>query len=1383
MAITTASYDANGSQTQFTIPFEYIDKADIDVYVDSVLQLQQNSTSTAGPDHPQVESGAIDQGTALINYTFANDTTIEFNNAPTSGAFIFLERTTDDTSVVTFAPGSTIRAAELNLALEQVRFIAQEGTNTAQQGGIPSKDNADSIDAQGKRIENMADANSFDDAVTRRQLGRVITDDLLEGEAINLTDATGGTNSNRQVTISVEDSSKTNKGAVMINEGVGIDVTYTDGNAVIKGEDSSKTNKGIVKINEGEGIDVNYTNGDALISGEDSSKTNKGIVSINEGHAIDVTYTDGDAVIAAEASTASNQGVVRITSSDPIDINRPSDGEVELSIPDGSVLLAKMAEDAVRTLGEQEATPNAVGSDNELGTTAANDKRYDTIYQTGAPSETDWPVGKLWYDHVNDQTLSVWSGSNWLGISSGGTFITQPTVIWVDQANGDDLNDGHRIIDSMKTIKAAVESADAGDIVLVAPGVYRESCPIDITVNNLSIVGQSLRSCFVHPTPATENNSMFRVNSGTLISNFTFAGMKATGARGDNAIDTDSTYGLPEEQGWVIEFYPNAQIFKSPYIQNCTNFSDSAIDNHTAEEEETDPDVNGYFDPNNMTQGGFGGDLTSGPTGGGILIDGAAVSSDSPLRSMVVDAFTQITLDGPGLLCCNNGYGQLVSFFGTFCHYHAKALSGGQLNLSNCTTDYGRYGLIADGKSTTANFTASVTAAAAAGDTTFTIGAPTAGTNWYGSATRPQDNMSVTIGSNTYPVASAVANGSGWDVTVENPDPNANATNLGLTAALSIGDTASFFNRSYISTGGHTFEYVGAGTDYTAAPENGGVPIEANQVVNLNGGKVFQSSTDHNGKFKIGSTFTVNQRTGEVFISLDAYRPEVVNDLSPQLGANLDVNNFNIQNDTTSGNLGVRINGYAFPDSDGNEDQILTTDGSGQLSFTSLSDLTGSDLQDVVDDTTPQLGGNLDVNGNAIVSDTTDQDIVLNPNGSGQIDVSSSIITGVSTPTDASHAVNKSYVDDNFNNYSHPDHTGDVTSTGDGATVIADNAVTYAKMQDLVTANRVLGGTAAGDIGEVQVQTDMIADDAVTGDKLSDIADVEGSYTVASITVDGQGRITSVSSGSVDGGNADTLDNLDSTSFIRSDVDDTVTGEITFNGNVRIRSAIDLADNDILRFGSNDDAELFCNGSHFILDLNPGINNFLIRDNDGSNNNTIFTFNDNGTLTCSAVSATSFNGNATSATTADHADEPKRNTWSGASTWKDICAWTATTAGYEGITNGTGGYVQISGDGKLRAEGSITAASFSGSLSNSDVRNATANSNAGNKGTYAMLTLRNNTANRAAGYEVSGSNLEFSNAGADDSGNPNGSWRLMGRIDGVAGEPDPDETSVWLRYA
>ena len=50
--------------------------------------------------------------------------------------------------------------------------------------------------------------------------------------------------------------------------------------------------------------------------------------------------------------------------------------------------------------------------------------------------------------------------------------------------------------------------------------------------------------------------------------------------------------------------------------------------------------------------------------------------------------------------------------------------------------------------------------------------------------------------------------------------------------------------------------------------------------------------------------------------------------------------------------------------------------------------------------------------------------------------------------------------------------------------MIADDAVTYAKMQHTATANRVLGAAAAGAIGETQVQTAMIADNAVTTAKL-----------------------------------------------------------------------------------------------------------------------------------------------------------------------------------------------------------------------------------------------------------------------------------------------------------
>ena len=52
-------------------------------------------------------------------------------------------------------------------------------------------------------------------------------------------------------------------------------------------------------------------------------------------------------------------------------------------------------------------------------------------------------------------------------------------------------------------------------------------------------------------------------------------------------------------------------------------------------------------------------------------------------------------------------------------------------------------------------------------------------------------------------------------------------------------------------------------------------------------------------------------------------------------------------------------------------------------------------------------------------------------------------------------------VEDGANAYVHPNHTGDVTSSGGGATTIANNAVTNAKLADMVTA-RIKGRVTAG---------------------------------------------------------------------------------------------------------------------------------------------------------------------------------------------------------------------------------------------------------------------------------------------------------------------------------
>ena len=110
-------------------------------------------------------------------------------------------------------------------------------------------------------------------------------------------------------------------------------------------------------------------------------------------------------------------------------------------------------------------------------------------------------------------------------------------------------------------------------------------------------------------------------------------------------------------------------------------------------------------------------------------------------------------------------------------------------------------------------------------------------------------------------------------------------------------------------------------------------------------------------------------------------------------------------------------------------------------------------INNVVEDVTPQLGGNLDVNGNTITS-TSNGNIVISPDGTGTVDVDSTRITSVTDPTGNQDAATKNYVDDADDlklNLSGGTMTGDIDMDTNSITDLADPS----NPQDAATKNYV----------------------------------------------------------------------------------------------------------------------------------------------------------------------------------------------------------------------------------------------------------------------------------------------------------------------------------------
>lgn len=99
--------------------------------------------------------------------------------------------------------------------------------------------------------------------------------------------------------------------------------------------------------------------------------------------------------------------------------------------------------------------------------------------------------------------------------------------------------------------------------------------------------------------------------------------------------------------------------------------------------------------------------------------------------------------------------------------------------------------------------------------------------------------------------------------------PSAGITTITLANNLnnivSAGSTIYFSRLSQQLASSHSFEFVGSGTNIlTSKPALGGVPIQENEIVKLDGGEIIFTSTDQAGNFRIGDGVVINQSTGSL---------------------------------------------------------------------------------------------------------------------------------------------------------------------------------------------------------------------------------------------------------------------------------------------------------------------------------------------------------------------------------------------------------------------------------------------------------------------------------------------------------------------------------------
>ena len=794
----------------------------------------------------------------------------------------------------------------------------------------------------------------------------------------------------------------------------------------------------------------------------------------------------------------------------------------------------------------------------------------------------------------SNRWADVWANNLYAPIVSAGQIavagidigLVQGNIYYV-AVNGADDNGGTHQQDPLSSVGRALELATAGDTVYIYPGTYSETLPLVVPVG-VTVKGAGIRSVTIQPD-SDITADIFHLNGETTVEDLTITGYE---------------YDVGTNTGYAFRFAPNMTVTsRSPYIRNISVITAGST-------------VRLLTNPVDDPRGFLAGDA-----GKGAYIDGSIVNPASKEASML---FHSVTFICPGVDAITATNGVRIEWLNSFTYFADRSfyLTSGSTGFAGSNggdpkTRLKVYGISAATLSPGDTISVENVSVNPATVTTGTIESVTYDspytyivldgkvTGWETSLAPPDtDNQQVITFSPGGQTASYLANVDYSDFGVE----------LRSIASASVYGNYGAVGDGYGVIGyfvSHNFGYVGVGRFSDNDPTS---VIQANEIVQTTSAKLYYTSVDHKGDYRVGEYFYVNQDDGTI-----TFNPSSLTITSPAGVTFTDGVNTTIVDPTKVETGNIRISGNTIESTTGG---VTLTAANSEITSTSNVTITGT--LDVIQDvnfngntiignsnsdtvtfisqvnsnivpnanTTYNLGSasnqwqniylaeaivdDISISGNVITTTVSNSNLELRANGTGAIrvdslDFKSNVISSNSTNVDININPNGT---GKIQLLKDTDITGNLGVTGNitlgGNIQIGDNSSDTINLVGSITNNLIPSVTGNFNIGSnslrwknIYLAEAIIDDVSISGNVVTTTVSnsnlelrANGSGAVRVDTLDFKSNV--ISSNST---NADININPNGTGKIQLLKDTDVTGNLSVTGNITLGGNIQIGDN------------------------------------------------------------------------------------------------------------------------------------------------------------------------------------------------------------------------------